>query len=169
MSSALRRVLGGRGLLLAVALLGSSVAVDAQGNRRTRLQVTGLPLTLSATSTTDFDAGSVTIGTVNFNVNLTSNTGGGGFSPRVTTVQVRCGATCTGAFNRLQWRRNDLAVWNTLSTTFVTIETRTATFNGTNDPWANSIIFRRLLDYATDAPSGPTAFTLQFQLVVTAP
>lgn len=169
MTASLRRILCGRGWLIAVALLGSSGALEAQGNRRTALTVTGLPLSLTATSTTDFDAGSVNVGTVNFNVNLTTNTGGGGFSPRVTTVQVRCGATCTGAFNRLQWRRNDLGVWNTLSTTFVTIETRTATFNGANDPWANSIIFRHLLAYATDAPSGPTAYTLQFQLVVTAP
>lgn len=157
----------GRGFLIAVAILWTSSAAEAQG-RRSVLSVTGLPLSLTATSTTDFDAGSATVGTVNFSVDLTTNSGGG-FSPRVTNVQVRCGAVCTGAFNRLQWRRNDLAVWNTLSTTFASIEIRTATFGGTNDPWSNSIIFRRLLDYATDAPSGPTAFTLEFQLVVTAP
>lgn len=169
MRTSLRRFLCGRGWLIAVALLGSNGLVEAQGNRRTVLTVSGLPLTLSATSTTDFDAGSVTVGTVNFNVNLTTNSGGGGFSPRVTTVQMRCAVTCTGAFNRLQWRRNDLGVWNTLTTSYVVIETRTATFNGTNDPWANSVIFRRLLTYATDAPSGPSQFRLQFQLVVTAP
>ncbi len=157
----------GRGFIIAVAILWTSSAAEAQG-RRTVLSVTGLPLSLTTTSTTDFDAGSATVGTVNFSVELTTNSGGG-FSPRVTAVQVRCGAICTGAFDRLQWRRNDLAVWNTLSTTFATIETRTATFGGTNDPWSNSIIFRHLLDYVTDAPSGPTAYTLEFQLVVTAP
>lgn len=161
------RSLCGRGLLVAVVALGASADLQAQ-NRRTVLSVTGLPLSLTSTTTTDFDAGSASVGVVSFTVDLTTNSGGG-FPVRVTTVQVRCGATCTGAFGRLQWRRNDLGTWNTLTTSYVVIETRTATFGGTNDPWGNSILFRRLLDYATDAPSGPTAFTLQFQLVVTAP
>lgn len=159
--------LRGRRCLLAAALLCGASAADAQ-NRRTVLDVTGLPLTVTSTSTTDFDAGSVTVGTVNFSVDLTTNAGGA-FPTRVTTVQVRCGPTCAGAFDRLQWRRTDLPTWNTLSTTFVDIETRTATFDGVNDPWSNTIFFRHLLAYATDAPSGPTAYTLQFQLVVTAP
>jgi hypothetical protein len=159
--------LRGRGLLVAVALLGSSASLEAQ-NRRTVLTVTGLPLTVTGTTVADFDAGSVSVGTMNFSVDLTTNAGGA-FPTRVTAVQVRCGATCTGNFGRLQWRRNDLGVWNTLTTTYATIETRTATFNGVNDPWNNSILFRYQLAYATDAPSAATQYTLQIQLVVTAP
>lgn len=159
--------LRGRGLLVAVALLGSTMALEAQ-NRRTVLTVTGLPLTVTGITNTQYDAGSVTVGTVSFSVDLTTNSGGG-FPTRVTTVQVRCGAVCTGNFARYQWRRNDLGVWNVLSTTYTTIETRTATFGGSNDPWNNSIHFRYMLAYATVAPQAATQHTLQFQLVVTAP
>ncbi len=159
--------LRGRGLLVAVALLGSSTALAAQ-NRRTVLTVTGLPMTVTGTTTTAFDAGSVTVGTVSFTVDLTTNAGGA-LPTRVTTVQVRCGPACTGAFGRIEWRRNDLGVWNPLTTTFADIETRTATIDGVNDPWGNSVVFRYALAYATDPPSGPTAYTLEFQLVVAAP
>ena len=159
--------LRGRGLLVAVALLGSSTALAAQ-NQRTMIIVGGLPLTVTGITTTDFDAGSVTVGTVGFTVDLTTNSGGG-FTTRVVTVNVRCGAVCTGNFARYQWRRNDLGVWNTLSTTYATVETRTSTFGALNDPWSNSIHFRYLLSYATVPPQAATQHTLQFQLVVTAP
>lgn len=153
---------------LAAALL-LSAPLGAQGNRRTTVTVTGLPLSVTQTTTTDFDAGSVAIGSISIAVDLTTNTGAGGFSPRVTAVNIRCGPTCTGNFARIQWRRADLGTWNPLTTSFVNIETRTATFNGTNDPWSNTVFFRYQLAYASDPPSGPTQHTLEFQLVVTAP
>lgn len=56
-----------------------------------------------------------------------------------------------------------------LTTTFVTIETRTATFNGTNDPWANSVAWRYALSYTGTPPRAATAYFVQFQLQVTAP
>ncbi len=155
-------------LLCTTATLWSTPA-SAQGNRRTNITVTGTPMTVTETTTTDFDAGSVTVGAVNYVVDLRTNSGQGGFSPRVTTVNVRCGPACAGNFARLQWRRNDLGTWNTLTTAYVTVESRTAEFDGINDPWNNSMIFRYQLGYAVDPPSGPTAYTLQFQLVVTAP
>lgn len=160
----------GRGLLVAVALLGSAASLEAQ-NRRTVLTVSGLPLTIaaSAISTTHFDAGSITIGTVTFAVDLTTNNGGAGFSPRVTTVQVRCSGVCPTNVARIQWRRNDLAVWNALTTAYVTVESRTAFWAGTNDPWSNTMIFRRQLAYDTDATSATQQYRLQYQLLVTAP
>ena len=164
---ALRRL-----VVAAVALaLGAPSAVESQG-RRTVLSVTGLPLTVTSTTAADFDAGSVTLGSAVFTVDLTTNSGGG-FSPRLTTVDVRCGTPCpasgTLAAGSLQWRRNDLGVWNALTTTFVFVEQRTATFNGTNDPWSNTLFWRYVVSWTGNPPAAATAFYLEFQLTVATP
>lgn len=157
-----------RGACAALALALVAGASEAQ-NRRTVLTVTGLPLSVTQTNTAAFDTSNVPIGTVTFTVNLTTNTGGGGFSPRRTTVQIRCNA-CTGNFARIQWRRGDLATWNTLSNTYVTIDNPVLAFlGGPTVEYTNTLAFRYQLAYASDPPSGPTSYQLQFQLVVTAP
>jgi len=158
----------GRALVIASALTLGAKVLSAQPPRRTVLTVTGFPLAVTQTTTTDFDAGSVAIGSVSFSVDLTTNQGGG-FPTRVTTVNVRCGPACTGNFGRLQWRRSDLGTWNTLTSSFALVESRTAVFNGTNDPWSNSVFWRYQLAYASDPPSGPSEHQIEFQLVVTAP
>jgi hypothetical protein len=161
-------------VVLTIALaVGLPVRGGAQGNRRTTLAVTGLPLTATTTMATDFDAGSISLGSVAFTVDLTTNSGGGGFSPRVTTVQLRCGAPCpasgTLAVGSLEWRRADLGTWNALTTTYVTVESRTATFNGTDDPWGNSVFWRYLLAWTSNPPTAATEWRLEFQLTVSAP
>ena len=99
-------LLGGLAFASLVALPWT---LRAQG-RRTDLTVTGLPFTVTQTTPADFDAGFVILGTLTFTVDATSNQPS--FSPRVTTVNVRCFAPCpsTGTLNasRLQWRRGDL-------------------------------------------------------------
>lgn len=159
---------------LALALACGAVAtLEAQGNRRTNLTVTGLPLSVATTTTADFDALAVAIGSLSFTVDLTTNSGGGGFSPRSTTVFVRCGTPCpalgTLPVGALEWRRSDLGTWNPLTTAFVAIENRTATFGGTNDPWSNTVFWRYALAWASTPPTLATAFYLQFQLTVAAP
>jgi hypothetical protein len=69
----------------------------------------------------------------------------------------------------LQWRRADLATWNTLTTAFVTVEARTATFNGANDPWNNAMFWRYVLTYTGTPPTAASEFRIQYQLQVTAP
>lgn len=162
--------MSGRALVLACLLI-SAVASPAlgQGNRRTVLTLTGLPLSVTSTSPNDFDAGSVAIGSNNFSVDLTTNSGGGGFSPRQTAVNVRCAAGCPASVTNLQWRRSDLGTWNTLTTTFALIETRTASFNGANDPWSNTVFWRHNLAWTANPPAAAVTFFLEFQLVVTAP
>lgn len=166
-----------RGALLGL-LLCLAVPARAQGGpppgvgRRTALTVTGLPVTVSNISASDFEAGSRVLGSLTFTVDATSNNPA--FSPRLTTVNVRCFAPCpttgTLAATGLQWRRGDLAAWNALTTTQTLVETRTVTFGGTNDPWTNSIQFRYLLDWATTAPTtAPTTFQVEVQLTVAAP
>ncbi|WKW11959.1 hypothetical protein Strain138_001230 [Pseudogemmatithrix spongiicola] len=155
-------------LLLLVVLSGR---IGAQ-NRRTVLTVSGLPLSVTNPTATDFEAGSVSLGSSTFSVDLTTNVGGG-FPVRVTTVNVRCQTACPNSgtlpVSALQWRRSDLGTWNTLTTGFALVETRTATFNGTNDPWSNSIFWRYLLSWTGTPPTAATQFRIDFQLVVTAP
>ncbi|HRN52304.1 MAG TPA: hypothetical protein PK788_02350 [Gemmatimonadaceae bacterium] len=144
---------------------------DAQFNF-TQMSISGFPLTQTGTSVADFDAGAITLGTTTFTVDLTLNIFIG-FSPRVTTVRVRCATPCpasgSAAASRLEWRRINLATWNVLTTSFVDVETRTASYNGSNDPWSNSIAWRYRLGYTDTPASTATQFNIQFQLQVTAP
>ncbi len=172
-------MIGSRRLRAALAALLLPAAVAAALPRAagaqfyfTQLTLNGFPLTNTGPSILDFDAGSVALGSTTFTVNLTLNLFGS-FSPRVTTVRVRCNVACPASgtlpLAGLQWRRSDLATWNTLTTTFVTIETRTATFNGTNDPWSNTLFWRYLLSYAGTPPTAATQFNVQYELQVSAP
>jgi hypothetical protein len=156
-----------------VALVGLAlVAVSPEVLRaqRTRLTISGLPLTVATTSANDFDAGAVALGSVSFTVEAIS---GPGFSPRETTVQVQCRPACpntgTLALAGLQWRRNDLGVWNSLTGSYVTIEQRDLTYNGTNDPWSNSIHWRYVLSWTGNPPTPLTRWRIRFRLVVAAP
>lgn len=156
---------------LGVALLAAPSAARAQFFF-TRMTVADFPLTNTGPTILDFDAGSVSLGSTAYSVELLLNFFGS-FSPRVTAVAVRCNTPCpasgTAPVARLQWRRADLATWNTLTTTFVNIETRTATFGGTNDPWSNAMFWRYQLSYTAVPPMAATQFNIQFQLQVTAP
>jgi hypothetical protein len=151
--------------------VSAAAPARAQGGRRTALAVTGLPFTVTQTTPSDFDAGSVILGTLTFTVDATANTPV--FSPRATTVNVRCFAPCpaSGTLNAaaLQWRRGDLGTWNTLTTTLALVETRNVTFNGANDPWSNTIQFRYLLSWAGTPPTAATQFRVELELVVAAP
>lgn len=165
-----------RRLLLALSLIAAASApgaAEAQGNRRTNLTTTGFPITATTTTPVDYDAGFVAIGSTTFTVNLTTNAGAGGFSPRVTTVRVRCGSPCPASgtlpVSGLEWRRADLGAWTPLTTAFADVEVRTATFNGTNDPWSNSIFWRYALTWAGVPPTAQTQYFIEFQLQVTAP
>ncbi len=160
-------------LLLLIAFAVPRVGAEAQGNRRTNLTTTGFPVTATTTTPVDYDAGFVAIGSTGFTVDLRTNTGGGGFSPRVTTVRVRCGSPCPASgtlpVSGLEWRRADLGVWIPLTTAFAEVEARTATFNGTNDPWSNSIFWRYALTWAGTPPTAETQYYIEWELQVTAP
>jgi hypothetical protein len=170
MGRARRRLLLVLSLIAAVSSPGDA---EAQGNRRTTLATTGFPISATSTTPVDYDAGFVAIGSTTFTVNLTTNAGGGGFSPRVTTVRVRCGSPCPASgtlpVSGLEWRRSDLGTWTPLTTAFADVEVRTATFNGTNDPWSNSLFWRYALTWAGVPPTAQTQYFIEFQLQVTAP
>ena len=154
--------------VLFAVLAGAAPRLEGQTNRLTVLTLSGFPLTVTTTTTADYDAGSAVLGSTGFTVDLTSNAGAG-FATRVTTVNVQCGLPCPAGVGSLQWRRNDLGVWNSLTTSFVLVEARTATFNGANDPWSNTIHWRYLLGWTTHPPAPTDQYLVQFQLVVSAP
>jgi hypothetical protein len=164
-----------RALLGTIAIAGLLVLTPREGHAQlwqTTLTVAGWPLTVTSTSGSDFEAGFISLGSTTFTVNATSN-----FfnlrTNRTTTVQVQCLAACprsgTLALAGLQWRRADQATWTTLTAAFVTVEQRSLVYNGTNDPWGNTIFWRYLLSWTANPPTAATQFRIQFRMNVTAP
>jgi hypothetical protein len=158
---------------LAILFALAPALISAQGNKRTTLAVAGFPLSGTASATTDFDAGAITLNNTTITVNLTTNSGGGGFSPRVTTVNVRCNTPCPAsgtALATLEYRNvTNSGPWIPLTTTFQQVDSKTVAFNGADDPWVATVGWRYALAWQTSAPATATAFYIQFELAVTAP
>lgn len=155
-------------LALLVAALATRT-VEAQA--RTTLTVSGWPLAASSTSAAEFEAGSVALGSTVFTVDLVATNPP--LTSRSTTVEVQCVPACprsgTLPVTGLQWRRDDQATWTALTTAYAIIETRTATFNGANDPWSRTMHWRYALTWAGNPPMTVSEFRLRFRLTVAPP
>ena len=131
---------------LAVALFASPLAAQ-----KTVLTVTGGNLTFAPPTAADYDAGYIDSPTgATFTVN--AQTG----ASRTTTISIRSTSASLGggkAIAELQWRRSDLAVWNSITLTDAQVEQQVQVRNGLNDPWNNTIFFRMLLNWTTDPPA----------------
>jgi hypothetical protein len=131
---------------LAVALFASPL--EAQ---RTVLTLTSGTIAFAPPTATDYDAGYTDSPTgVTFAVNAQTGTS------RTTTISIRSISASLGsgkAIGELQWRRSDLAVWNSITLTDAQVEQRVQVRNGLNDPWGNTIFFRMLLNWTTDPPA----------------
>ena len=141
------------GVSLLLALLCFASPVTAQS---TTLALSGNVITFPAPTATDYVNGYVYSTGVLFTVDATSSSG----QANVTTVVIKSTSANLGngkVLADLQWRRSDLATWNTITLANVTVETRNQTFNGANDPWSNTIFFRMKLTWTTDAPAAYTA------------
>ena len=134
---------------LAVALFASPLT--AQPAPKTILTLTGGTIAFAAPTADDYDAGFKDSPTgVTFTVN--AQTG----ASRTTTILIRSTSASLGggkAIGELQWRRSDLAVWNSITLTDAQVEQRVQIRNGLNDPWSNTIFFRMLLNWTTDPPA----------------
>jgi hypothetical protein len=133
---------------LSLALLASPLAAQ---NPVTSLTLAGQTITFPAPTATDFVNGFVNSATgVTFTVNATA-----GNQSHTTTVLIR-GTSATLANGKvladLQWRRSDLATWNSITSVNAAVEARTVVRNGTNDPWSNTIFFRMILTWVNDDP-----------------
>jgi hypothetical protein len=134
---------------LSLALLASPLAAQ---NPVTSLTLAGQVITFPAPTAADYIAGFVNSATgVTFTVNATA-----GNQSHTTTVLIRATSANLGGgkvLADLQWRRSDLVTWNSITSVNAAVEARVVVRNGANDPWNNTIFFRLLLNWATDAPA----------------
>ena len=151
--SALRRKLSGvstsAAVSLALVLLASPLAAQ---NPKTTLTLAGAVITFPAPTAADYINGFVNSATgVTYTVDATN-----GNQSHTTTVSIRASSANLGngkVLADLQWRRSDLATWNSITSLNVQVEQRIQIRNVLNDPWTNTIFFRMLLNWTTDAPA----------------
>lgn len=133
-------------ILVAVVLVASPLAAQ-----KTTLTVTGGTITFPAPTAADYVAGFVnSTGGATFTINSTNG------AQRTTTVSIRSTSASLGngkLIGDLQWRRSDLATWNSITLTDTQVEQRVVINNALNDPWSNTIFFRMVLSWTTDAPA----------------
>jgi hypothetical protein len=143
-------------IAIAMPLLASPLSAQ-----KTSLALTGGTITFPAPTAADYINGYVNSTTgVLFTINSVNGV------TRTTTVSIRTTSANLGggkAIADLQWRRSDLATWNSISLTDAQVEQRMVINKALNDPWSNTIFFRMNLNWATDAPatySGSYTITL---------
>ncbi len=146
---------------LALALVASPLSAQ-----KTNLALAGGTITFPAPTAADYVAGAVNSTTgVTFTINSLNGV------QRTTTISIRSLSANLGngkVIGNLQWRRSDLAVWNSITLTDAQVEQRVVVNKGLNDPWSNTIFFRMVLNWATDAPATYSA-TYQITLSQTVP
>jgi len=131
---------------LALALFASPLAAQ-----KTMLALSNGTVTFPAPTATDYINGFVDAPTgVTFTINSTNG------PQRTTTVSIRSTSANLGGgkvIGDLQWRRSDLATWNSVTLTDAQLEQRVVVNKGLNDPWSNTIFFRMILNWTTDPPA----------------
>ena len=159
-----RKISGGStsaALLLAMALFTHPLSAQ-----KSSLAVTGGTITFPAPTAADYIAGFVN-STTGVTFTIDAQTG----LSRTTTVSIRSTSASLGGtkvIGDLQWRRSDLATWNSITLTDAQIEQRIVVRNASNDPWSNTIFFRMILNWTTDAP-GTYSASYQITLAQTVP
>jgi hypothetical protein len=148
-------------IALALALVGAPLAAQ-----RTNLALTGGTVTFPAPTAADYIAGFVNSTTgATFTINSVNGV------QRTTTVSIRSTSASLGGakvIGDLQWRRSDLATWNSISLVDAQVEQRIVVNKGLNDPWSNTIFFRMVLNWTTDPPATYAA-NYQITLAQTVP
>ena len=143
-------------VLLALALFASPIAAQ-----KTTLSVTGGTVAFSAPTAADYVAGFVDASTgATFTINSLNGLA------RTTTVSIRSTSASLGGskvIGDLQWRRSDLATWNSITLTDAQVEQRIVINKGLNDPWGNTIFFRMLLSWTSD---GPATYSANYQITL---
>jgi len=148
-------------ILIALAFFASPLR-----GQKTSLTLAGGTITFPTPTAADYIAGFVNSTTgVTFTIDATTGTS------RTTTVSIRSTSANLGGgkvIGDLQWRRSDLATWNSITLTDAQVEQRIVVRNVSNDPWSNTIFFRMILDWTTDAP-GTYSANYQITLAQTVP
>ena len=143
-------------VLLALALFASPIAAQ-----KTTLSVTGGTVAFPAPTATDYIAGFIDASTgATFTINSLNGLA------RTTTISIRSTSASLGGskvIGDLQWRRSDLATWNSITLTDAQVEQRIVINKGLNDPWGNTIFFRMLLNWTSD---GPATYSANYQITL---
>ena len=151
------------GAAVSLALVLFAFPLAAQ---KTNLTLTSGAVTFPAPTAADYINGYVDAPTgMTFTINSTNGL------QRTTTVSIRSISANLGggkAIADLEWRRSDLATWNSITLTDSQVEQRIVINKGLNDPWSNTIFFRMVLNWTTDAPATYSG-TYQITLSQTVP
>ena len=146
---------------LALVLFASPLAAQ-----KTTVTLTSAAVTFPAPTAADYINGYVDAPTgMTFTINSVNG------AQRTTTISIRSISANLGggkAIADLEWRRSDLATWNSITLTDAQVEQRVVVNKGLNDPWSNTIFFRMLLNWTTDAPATYSG-TYQITLSQTVP
>jgi hypothetical protein len=155
----LRRLSGGStsaAISLALTLFASPLAAQ-----KTTLTVSGGTVTFPAPTAADYIAGFIDSST---GATLTINSLNG--LSRTTTISIRSTSASLGGgkpIGDLQWRRSDLATWNSITLTDAQVEQRIVINKALNDPWSSTIFFRMLLNWTSD---GPATYSANYQITL---
>jgi len=156
-----RKLCGVSTRLAIVVSIAMGLCASPLAAQKTSLTLTGGTITFPTPTATDYINGYVnSTSGVLFAINATNG------GSRTTTISIRTTSANLGSgkvIGDLQWRRSDLATWNSISLTDAQVEQRIVVAKGLNDPWSNTIFFRMILNWATDAPatySGSYTITL---------
>jgi hypothetical protein len=156
-----RGVSASAAISLALVLCASPLAAQ-----KTILSLTGGTITFNAPTAADYVAGYIDSPTgVTFTLNAQTGTS------RTTTISIRSLSASLGGgkgIGDLEWRRSDLAAWNSVTLADAQVEQRIQVKGVLNDPWSNTIFFRMLLNWTTDAPATYSG-TYQITLSQTVP
>ena len=151
------------GAAVSLALVLFAFPLAAQ---KTNLTLTSGAVTFPAPTAADYINGYVDAPTgMTFTINSTNGL------QRTTTVSIRSLSANLGggkAIADLEWRRSDLATWNSIALTDAQVEQRIVINKGLNDPWSNTIFFRMVLNWTTDTPATYSG-TYQITLSQTVP
>ena len=145
-----------RGVSTSVAIFAALVLVASPLRaQKTTLTLTGGTITFPAPTAADYIAGFIDATTgVTFTVNSVNGV------QRTTTISIRSTSPNLGngkLIGDLKWRRSDLASWNSITLTDSQVEQRIVINKALNDPWSNTIFFRMVLNWTSDAPATYTA------------
>ena len=119
--------------------------------QKTNLTLTSAAVTFPAPTAADYINGYVNSTT---GVLYTINSVNG--ANRTTTISIRTTSANLGGTKSiadLMWRRSDLATWTSITLTDAQVEQKPVVNKGLNDPWSNTVFFRMLLNWTTDAPA----------------
>ena len=134
-----------------IALMLVAAPLSAQ-NPKTQLTLGGGTITFPAPTATDYINGYVYSATgVTYTADATN-----GSQSHTSTISIRATSANLGgskALGDLEWRRSDLAAWNTIGSTDAQVEQKVMIRGLLNDPWGNTVFFRMKLSWTADPPA----------------